>query len=244
MFFFSCDVHYLLDWNLDYFLYHAWSFNNLFHWRHFHWHFNSDLNYFLYYLRNLDYLLNYPWHNHHFLNYFLYGDCFGHLNYLLDDFLLDFGFGSDSLLDDGHGNGVLFLTVDRNLFPNVVRDSNRYLNWFFNGHDEGFHDLYGHVGFFLDIGDDRHGGNLLDNVDMLNKEGLIDEPVDDLFDFNSFRNYFLFPDDFGRLWHRHKDFFLHGGKLDRPVNYFFNGDNLFNQSVNGNNLFFGLDGFN
>ena len=210
MLFFSCDVHYLFDWNFDYFLDYAWSFYNLFYWRHFYWHFDSCLNYLLYYLRNFDYLLNYSWHNNHFLNYFLDGDGFRHLDYLLNDFLLDFGLSSDSFLNDGHRNSVLFLTVDRNLFLDVVRNSNRHFDWFFNSHDEGFHDLYGNMGFFLDIGDDGHGGDLLDNVDVFNKEGFINEPVDDFFDFNSFRNYFFFSDDFRRLGHRNKDLFFHG----------------------------------
>lgn len=91
-----------------------------------------------------------------------------------------------------------------------MRNSNRHFDWFFNSHDEGFHDLYGNMGFFLDIGDDGHGGDLLDNVDVFNKEGFINEPVDDFFDFNSFRNYFFFSDDFRRLGHRNKDLFFHG----------------------------------
>ena len=193
-------------------------------------------------MRNLNYLLYYPWHNHHFLNYFLDCDGFGHLNYLLDDFLLDFGFSSDSFLNDGHRNSVFFFTIDRNLLLNVVRDSNRHLDWFFNGHDERLHDLDGHMNFFLDIGDDGHSGDLLHNINMLNKEGFIDEPVDDLINFNSFSHYFLLSDNFRRLRHRHKDLLSHGRNLNRSINYFFNGDNLLNQSVNGNDLFFGLDG--
>ena len=240
----NCDIDYFLDWDLYYFFNNARSFDNSFNGRHLDGNFNSNFNYSLYYLRNFHYFLNYSWHHYYFLNYFFNCHCFRHLDYLLDDFFLDFYFSSDPLLDDRDRNGVFFFYIDGNFLFDVVRDTDRHFNRFLNSHDEGFHDLDGNMNLFIDSGDDGDRVDLFYNINMFNKERFVDIPINNFLDLYCFRYILCLMYNFWRLWNRNKDLLFHRWHFNKAINNCFNRDYFLDYSVNGYNLFFCLDGLN